>query len=81
MYCPLCDAAMREVERKGVKIDICPECKGVWLDRGELDRLLRAVDEEDVEYHREREKWPDSEWHHKKRKRRGILGELFEMFD
>lgn len=31
---------MKEVERFGVSIDICPGCKGVWLDRGELDKIL-----------------------------------------
>ncbi len=44
MRCPLCDIAMREVERRGVLIDVCPECRGVWLDRGELDKLLTVAD-------------------------------------
>ncbi len=42
MRCPLCDVSMREVERRGVRIDVCPECRGVWLDRGELEKLLEA---------------------------------------
>jgi hypothetical protein len=41
---------MREVEKDGVLIDICPECKGVWLDRGELDKLLQGVREERTQY-------------------------------
>lgn len=46
MRCPVCnDVKMREVEKDGVLIDICPECKGVWLDRGELDKLLQEVRE------------------------------------
>ena len=45
MRCPICDVPMREVTRRGVKIDVCPECKGVWLDRGELDHLIEAVPE------------------------------------
>lgn len=45
MRCPLCDVAMREVSRRGVKIDVCPECRGVWLDRGELDHLIEAEPE------------------------------------
>jgi uncharacterized protein len=40
MQCPVCDERMKEVERFGVSIDICPGCKGVWLDRGELDKIL-----------------------------------------
>ncbi|MBD3177057.1 MAG: hypothetical protein GF320_17925, partial [Armatimonadia bacterium] len=40
MNCPVCGEKLREIEREGVMIDICPGCKGVWLDRGELDKLL-----------------------------------------
>lgn len=47
MRCPLDDAAMREVTRQGVKVDICPQCKGVWLDRGELDHLIEVESEFD----------------------------------
>jgi uncharacterized protein len=42
MQCPVCDERMKEVERQGVSIDICPGCKGVWLDRGELEKLIAA---------------------------------------
>ncbi|GIQ63486.1 hypothetical protein PACILC2_20540 [Paenibacillus cisolokensis] len=46
MKCPVCeDVRMREVEKNGVMIDVCPDCKGVWLDRGELDKLMRGVHE------------------------------------
>jgi Zn-finger nucleic acid-binding protein len=38
--CPVDGAAMVEVERNGVLIDACPRCRGVWLDRGELDKLI-----------------------------------------
>jgi Zn-finger nucleic acid-binding protein len=41
---------MREIERRGVAIDVCPECKGVWLDRGELDKLLEAAPSFEREY-------------------------------
>ncbi|MGE5531939.1 MAG: zf-TFIIB domain-containing protein [Bacteroidota bacterium] len=40
MQCPVCDEKLREVERQGVAIDICPGCKGIWLDRGELEKLI-----------------------------------------
>lgn len=46
MKCPVCDGTtMREVEKNGVLIDICPTCKGVWLDRGELDKLMGGMRE------------------------------------
>ncbi len=41
MKCPVCpDATLLMSSREGVEIDYCPECRGVWLDRGELDKLL-----------------------------------------
>lgn len=40
MRCPACATRLVELERSEVLIDACPECRGVWLDRGELDRIL-----------------------------------------
>lgn len=41
MKCPTCtDTLLVISERQGVEIDYCPQCRGVWLDRGELDKLL-----------------------------------------
>src|SRR3954471_24877308 len=40
MRCPNCDSRLVELERSEILIDACPECRGVWLDRGELDRIL-----------------------------------------
>jgi hypothetical protein len=41
MKCPVCpDSTLLMSERKGVEIDYCPACRGVWLDRGELDKLI-----------------------------------------
>lgn len=46
MNCPVCnDMRMREVEKDGILIDVCPQCKGVWLDRGELEKLMSGVRE------------------------------------
>lgn len=47
MNCPVCDDRMKEVERQGVAIDICPSCKGVWLDRGELEKLIEMSRQEE----------------------------------
>ncbi len=43
MNCPVCDASLRSVVKHGVEVDICPDCKGVWLDRGELDKLVQLA--------------------------------------
>jgi len=52
--CPNDNSQMQKVSREGVDIDICPTCKGVWLDRGELDKLLvkeREDSEKQVQAH------------------------------
>ena len=41
MKCPVCkDVDLLMSERQGVEIDYCPSCRGVWLDRGELDKII-----------------------------------------
>ena len=40
MRCPSCGGELVELDRSGVKIDACRQCRGVWLDRGELDNIL-----------------------------------------
>ena len=40
MTCPVCHVALTMTERQGIEIDYCPQCRGVWLDRGELDKII-----------------------------------------
>lgn len=40
MKCPACSADLLLSERQGIEIDYCPSCRGVWLDRGELDKII-----------------------------------------
>jgi Zn-finger nucleic acid-binding protein len=40
MPCPVCKVALVMSDRQGVEIDYCPQCRGVWLDRGELDKII-----------------------------------------
>ena len=40
MQCPNCNETLVMSERQGVEIDYCPKCRGVWLDRGELDKII-----------------------------------------
>ena len=40
MKCPLCSVDLMIADRQGIEIDYCPKCRGVWLDRGELDKLI-----------------------------------------
>ena len=46
MKCPNDSATLVMSERSGVEIDYCPECRGIWLDRGELDKILDRAERE-----------------------------------
>lgn len=43
MPCPVCKVPLTMSERQGVEIDYCPQCRGVWLDRGELDKIIERA--------------------------------------
>jgi len=47
LTCPVCAGELRETPRHGILIDTCQRCRGVWLDRGELEKLAAAVGEPD----------------------------------
>lgn len=46
MKCPVCNVDLVMSERQGVEIDYCPQCRGVWLDRGELDKIIERSNQE-----------------------------------
>jgi hypothetical protein len=94
LTCPKCHGVMRTYERNGVHIDQCTDCRGIFLDRGELDRL---IDAESSFYQPQGSAGSPSATayddpyrpggghhdrgyggHHGKRKRGGFLGELFD---
>ena len=43
MKCPNCNETLVMADRQGVEIDYCPSCRGVWLDRGELDKIIERT--------------------------------------
>lgn len=47
MKCPACETLLTMTDRQGVEIDYCPTCRGMWLDRGELDKLLERARRDD----------------------------------
>ena len=50
MKCPVCTSVNLVMsERQGIEIDYCPECRGVWLDRGELDKIIERTNVQPVE--------------------------------
>jgi Zn-finger nucleic acid-binding protein len=82
MNCPTCKVELRIADRQGIEIDHCPQCRGIWLDRGELDKIIeRTASEmpterlEEYGYQRDR----DSYRHGGYRKRRSFLGDLFDF--
>ena len=55
MKCPVCtDTDLTMSDRQGVEIDYCPRCRGVWLDRGELDKIIERSDRDDDDRFRDR---------------------------
>ena len=63
MKCAVCkDVTLLMSEKRGVEIDYCPECRGIWLDRGELEKLIEkkeAYNKEHYEYKHENKKYDD----------------------
>lgn len=88
MKCPVCiESELVISERQGIEIDYCPKCRGVWLDRGELDKIIeRSVKFEetnDKSFEKERD-FDDrrkyySDDYNKKHKRKSFLGEIFDF--
>ncbi len=87
MRCPVCqnvDLVMSE--RQGVEIDYCPKCRGVWLDRGELDKLIERSSVQSAptsKYNSEKEEknYRKEEQRYEKpyKKKESFLGELFDF--
>jgi Zn-finger nucleic acid-binding protein len=79
LACPKCGAQMRAYERNGVTVDQCVECRGVFLDRGELEHLMGA----ERKYYNDG--WYDDDWKRskpkKKKKMSSFLEGLFEGGD
>jgi Zn-finger nucleic acid-binding protein len=83
MNCPKCESEMRSYERNGVTIDQCTGCRGLFLDRGELEHL---VDAENAHYESESSQRSDAHrsderqgGHKPKSKKRSFLENLLEM--
>ena len=45
MLCPVCRTGLSLSDRSGIEIDYCPSCRGVWLDRGELDKIIERTEQ------------------------------------
>lgn len=83
MKCPVCrDVELVMSERNGIEIDYCPSCRGVWLDRGELDKIIdRSLPSAAGPRHEAYSAHGhDSAYRHQQKKKRGsFISELFDF--
>jgi Zn-finger nucleic acid-binding protein len=89
LACPSCHTGLVMAERQGIEIDYCPSCRGVWLDRGELDKIVErsAIDLAPARQPASQAQpspWPGDRGHHDlrgdghRKRRRPFLEELFD---
>lgn len=95
MKCPIDQTNLAMTDRQGIEVDYCPECRGVWLDRGELDKLIERAEgnaptsrnEEPREsrehrnddYRRDDHRSDDHHDYEKKKKKESFMGEFFDF--
>ncbi len=85
LKCPNCSDEMILTDRYGIEIDHCPRCKGVWLDRGELEKVANMQNKYDDDhynkYHfgRDHDGDDDDYYSRRKHKKRGFLEDMFDF--
>ena len=93
MKCPIDNADLLMTSREGIEIDYCPQCRGVWLDRGELDKIIersagpspsapppRQPEAPHQDYRPDRRyKDRDEDDRYRKKKRGSFLGDIFDF--
>jgi Zn-finger nucleic acid-binding protein len=86
LLCPTDGTALRRLERSGVHVDACPTCRGVWLDRGELDKIVERERADLDDFEQEIRGTPRDDSHEvghakppKKKKRSSFLEEFLDF--
>ena len=90
MKCPNCNETLLMTERHQIEIDYCPSCRGVWLDKGELDKMLDYAAKNSFPENTERQRYEDQEkpnppygkhqqGYNKPYKKKSFLGDLFDF--
>lgn len=90
MKCPIDNTELAMADRQGIEVDYCPKCRGVWLDRGELDKIIeRSAGDtattrqvEPPRYRDADDKHGNQRYHGSQqpyRKKKSLLGELFDF--
>ena len=77
--CPVDGATLVPLERQGIEIDHCPSCRGVWLDRGELDKIVeRSAGPAPRDSYREPERRYEDQRGYPPKRKRSFLEDLFD---
>ena len=78
MKCPVCSVSLVITDRQGIEIDYCPDCRGVWLDRGELDKV---IERSSAQLSSRRDWDDDDDWKRKgkPKKLKSVLGDIFDF--
>ncbi len=88
MKCPNCQTTLLITDKKGIEIDYCPDCRGIWLDRGELEKIMERsaehyskkenyeADSRKYEYNKHDDDYYRANPHKKKK---SFLGDIFDF--
>ena len=89
MKCPTCDEVLIMTVREGVEIDYCPKCRGVWLDRGELDKIIEKSlgsqprfqegFKDDYKHDHDHDHDGHYDQNYKRKKKGGFLSDMFDF--
>lgn len=80
--CPKDNVPLNRIDRSGIELDWCPQCKGVWLDRGELDKIIEreaTAPSRERAYRKDYDDYDDR--YRGRRKRDGFFDDVFDIFD
>ena len=94
MNCPTCNITLLMTDRQGVEIDYCPQCRGIWLDRGELEKIIERSPANNSmmgevpgfppighseDHYSKHDDHHDTYDQYGRRRKKGFLGELFDF--
>lgn len=91
MICPRCNTNLAISNTQGIEIDYCPNCKGVWLDRGELEKIIERSNSFESHYmggddhrkyndsHHDNHYDKHSDYGHHSKRKKGFFSELFDF--
>jgi uncharacterized protein len=87
MKCPNCEATLLMAEKQGVEIDYCPNCRGIWLDKGELEKIMERTGEhyskrENYEKDYSKYHYGDNDYYKKQQhshKKKSFLSDFFDF--